>query len=75
MESKLKAIIQNHLKTTGSGQNTVSLFETSESVSGKEFAENVSDILKVLAEIRFVHRPMKKAYLEEELQLTGYYLV
>jgi len=75
MESKLKAIIQNHLKTTGSGQNTVSLFETSESVSGKEFAENVSDILKVLAEIRFVDRPMKKAYLEEELQLTGYYLV
>ncbi len=75
MESRLKAIIQNHLKTTGSGQNTVSLFETSESVSGKEFAENVSDILKVLAEIRFVDRPMKKAYLEEELQLTGYYLV
>jgi hypothetical protein len=50
----------------------VDLFEASESVSGKQFAENVSDILKVLAEIRFVDRPMKKAYLEEELQLTGY---
>ncbi len=72
MESKLKVIIQNHLKTAGNGQNTVDLFEASESVSGKQFAENVSDILKVLAEIRFVDRPMKKAYLEEELQLTGY---
>ncbi len=71
MESKLKEVINDHLKTTEKSQNNIVLFETCESDCGKEFEENVSNILRVLSEIRFIDRPMKKAYLDEELKLTG----
>ena len=35
------------------------------------FEEKIDKLLKLLLESRFIDRPLKKAYIDEELQISG----
>ena len=71
MESKIKDIVLNHSKIVDHQQPNAECLEMCELSSGKKFEENIDNLLKMLAEVRYVDRPLKKAYIDEELQLTG----
>lgn len=71
METKITEIVLNHSKNDRQHNALELMSESCELRSDRTFEENVSNLLKMLIEVRYVDRPLKKAYLEEELELTG----
>lgn len=69
IEHRIKAVVLDHSKPKYC--ETPQLDKAYDINENLTFEEKINKLLKMSMEVKYVERPLKKAYLDEELQLTG----
>ena len=78
MEHKIKDLVLTQSMVVEKPKQLDETFKISGEVEPYElaemdmsFEEKIDKLLKLLLESKFVERPLKKAYIDEELQISG----